>query len=194
MAPTTDCASRTASSAIEVSEGNVTKVSSRAESIQGDFRNEVTYEGKKGTKFATERPTLASDDELFELLESKAIVISADPPDDGPSFFESRPVRFRPGDPHRLVVHLSHATRRRRRRRPVVDRSVQGEALRRQPDADHVRRRRRHRRRRAGTRRDRRLLEEPRQVPPAGCGNPEGRTALGSSRDGQDLARASGGR
>ena len=80
----------------EVSEGNVTKVSSRAESIQGDFRDEVTYDGKKGTKFATERPTLAKEDNLFELLESKAIVISADPPDDGPSFFESLLFGFGP--------------------------------------------------------------------------------------------------
>ncbi|MEO8694963.1 MAG: ATP-dependent zinc metalloprotease FtsH [Acidimicrobiales bacterium] len=73
----------------QVVDGNVTKVSSRAESIQGDFRDEVTYDGKHATKFATERPTLAKEDDLFELLESKDIVISADPPDEGPSFFES---------------------------------------------------------------------------------------------------------
>jgi cell division protease FtsH len=73
----------------QVVDGNVTKVSSRAESIQGEFRSEVTNEGKTGTKFATERPTLASEDDLFELLESKDIIISADPPDDGPSFIES---------------------------------------------------------------------------------------------------------
>ncbi|HUP76448.1 MAG TPA: ATP-dependent zinc metalloprotease FtsH [Acidimicrobiales bacterium] len=73
----------------QVVDGNVTKVSSRAESIQGDFRSEVTNEGKTGTKFATERPTLASEDDLFELLESKDVIISADPPDDGPSFIES---------------------------------------------------------------------------------------------------------
>jgi cell division protease FtsH len=73
----------------EVVDGNVTMVSSRAESIQGDFRNEVTYKGKTATKFATERPTLAKEDDLFALLESKDVVISADPPDSGPSFFES---------------------------------------------------------------------------------------------------------
>ena len=73
----------------EVVDGNVTIVSSRAESIQGDFRDAVTYKGKTATKFATERPTLAKDDDLFALLESKDVVISADPPDSGPGFFES---------------------------------------------------------------------------------------------------------
>src|SRR5262245_23916034 len=37
----------------QVVDGNVVKVSSRAESIQGDFREEVTYQGKTAQRFAT---------------------------------------------------------------------------------------------------------------------------------------------
>ena len=81
----------------QIVDGNVTTVSSRAESIQGDFRAEVTFKGKTATKFSTERPTLAKgEDDLFELLESKDVVISADPPDSGPSFLESALFGFGP--------------------------------------------------------------------------------------------------
>jgi cell division protease FtsH len=80
----------------QVTDGNVAQVNSRAESIQGEFKAEVTYDGKTGKKFATERPALAKDDNIDELLRSKDVIVSADRPDEGPSLGERLLVNFGP--------------------------------------------------------------------------------------------------
>jgi cell division protease FtsH len=65
----------------EVRQGNVKEISSRGESVQGEFREEVKYQDENGKQFETEIPTFANDRELAELLERENVTINAKPPE-----------------------------------------------------------------------------------------------------------------
>jgi cell division protease FtsH len=65
----------------QVRDGNVKEISSRGDTVQGEFKKEVEYEGDKATQFETEFPTFANDDQLSELLTDEDVVINAEPPD-----------------------------------------------------------------------------------------------------------------
>jgi cell division protease FtsH len=65
----------------QVRDGNVKEISSRGDTVQGEFDKEVTYEGDKATKFETEFPTFANDDQLSQLLTEQDVTINAEPPD-----------------------------------------------------------------------------------------------------------------
>jgi cell division protease FtsH len=65
----------------QVRDGNVKEISSRGDTVQGEFRKDVKYEGDKATNFETEIPTFANDDELSQLLEEGNVTINAEPPD-----------------------------------------------------------------------------------------------------------------
>jgi cell division protease FtsH len=76
----------------QVEAGNVSEVTSRGDTIQGDFETEVTYpptgtdgeddaDAETGTKFETERPAFA-DDELLELLVAQGVEVNAKPLDE----------------------------------------------------------------------------------------------------------------
>jgi cell division protease FtsH len=65
----------------QVREGNVSEISSKGESVQGDFKKDVTYKGDKGDKFETEVPTFANRKELSDLLTSNDVTINAKNPD-----------------------------------------------------------------------------------------------------------------
>jgi cell division protease FtsH len=65
----------------QVREGNVKEISSRGETVQGEFDKAVTYEGDKATKFETEIPTFADQDQLSQLLTEQDVVVNAEPPD-----------------------------------------------------------------------------------------------------------------
>ena len=80
----------------EVQNDNIAEVSSRAESIQGEAKKDIVYDGKQSTRFKTERPALARDDNVSELLLSKGIELSANPPNPGPSVLESLVFGFGP--------------------------------------------------------------------------------------------------
>jgi cell division protease FtsH len=66
----------------EVRDGNVKEISSTAETVKGDFKKEVTFEGDKAKKFETEVPTFANADQLSKLLEEQKVVVNASPPGD----------------------------------------------------------------------------------------------------------------
>jgi cell division protease FtsH len=65
----------------EVRQGNVKEISSRGDTVQGEFRGEVTYQDEQAKQFETEIPTFANDEELSQLLERENVTINAEPPD-----------------------------------------------------------------------------------------------------------------
>jgi cell division protease FtsH len=65
----------------EVRQGNVKEISSRGDTVQGEFREEVKYQEDQAKQFETEIPTFANDRELSELLEQENVTINAEPPD-----------------------------------------------------------------------------------------------------------------
>ncbi len=82
----------------QVEAGNVTSVTAIEDQIQGSFRTPVKYpSGADGTEvkdFTANRPSFA-DDKLFELLTSKNVEVSAEPPPT-PSLLERLLVGFGP--------------------------------------------------------------------------------------------------
>jgi len=64
----------------QVRQGNVEEISSRGETVEGTFREQVRHEGEKAEKFETEIPTFANERELSQLLESEDVTINAEPP------------------------------------------------------------------------------------------------------------------
>jgi cell division protease FtsH len=65
----------------EVRDGNVKEISSRGDTVQGEFRDQVEYEDEEAKQFETEIPTFADDEELSQLLERENVTINAEPPD-----------------------------------------------------------------------------------------------------------------
>jgi cell division protease FtsH len=65
----------------QVRDGNVKEISSRGDTVQGEFRDQVTYRGDEGRQFETEIPTFANDRELSQLLERQNVTINAEAPD-----------------------------------------------------------------------------------------------------------------
>jgi cell division protease FtsH len=83
----------------EVEHGNVTSISSRGSTIQGDFRKPVTYpRGSKTSskRFDTEVPAFANSDQLSALLQSKRVVVNAKPVSQGGSTLVSILLGFGP--------------------------------------------------------------------------------------------------
>ena len=65
----------------QVRDRNVKEISSKGDTVQGEFKKGVEYKGDKATGFETEIPTFANDDELSQLLTEKDVTINAKPPD-----------------------------------------------------------------------------------------------------------------
>jgi cell division protease FtsH len=65
----------------EVRQGNVKEISSRGDTVHGEFRDQVKYEDDEAKQFETEIPTFANDEELSQLLERQNVTINAEPPD-----------------------------------------------------------------------------------------------------------------
>jgi cell division protease FtsH len=63
-----------------VRDGNVKEISSTGETLQGEFREDVTYDGETAKRFKTEVPTFANEDQLAALLEDEDVVVNASPP------------------------------------------------------------------------------------------------------------------
>jgi cell division protease FtsH len=81
----------------QVEASNVSEVSSRASSIEGEFRQAVEYEGATDTRFITERPTFVdTNDNLLSLLREKDVTINAQPPRRGPNLVETLLFSFGP--------------------------------------------------------------------------------------------------
>jgi cell division protease FtsH len=83
----------------QVASGNVKEISTRGDTIQGDFRAEVRYppgkKGKKAKRFETVRPSFGNDG-LLNLLVEKGVVVNAHPVDQGPSLIETLLISFGP--------------------------------------------------------------------------------------------------
>jgi cell division protease FtsH len=79
----------------QVRDGNVEEISSRGETVQGTFREQVRREGEEAEKFETEIPTFANEEELSQLLEREDVTINAEPPGER-SLFETILFSFGP--------------------------------------------------------------------------------------------------
>jgi len=86
----------------QVSDGNVVEITSRADTIQGEFTKAVAPEEPDGSSgqdpaklFETERPAFA-DDELMALLINEDVVVNARPPDEGRPVWEALLIGFGP--------------------------------------------------------------------------------------------------
>ena len=73
----------------QVTNNNVTSISSTGDSIQGTFKNAVTYPPTKttqpATQFATQIPSFANNNELYQLLSRHKVTINAHPIQSNPS-------------------------------------------------------------------------------------------------------------
>src|SRR5437763_5248536 len=67
----------------QVRADNVREISSQAETIQGHFRNEITYKKVKTDRFKTQVPTFANTDQLSAELQRHRVTINAEPTDQG---------------------------------------------------------------------------------------------------------------
>ena len=82
----------------QVSAGNVSQVTSKGDTIQGEFTKEVTYppgSGDTNTRFETERPAFA-DDALLQLLIDRGVEVNAKPVDAGRSVIATLLLSFGP--------------------------------------------------------------------------------------------------
>jgi cell division protease FtsH len=86
----------------QVEADNVKELSSRADSIEGELKNEATFnppgdaEPVGVTKFETEVPAFIDPSELTRLLAEQNVVINAEPPDEGRSLWVTLVLGFLP--------------------------------------------------------------------------------------------------
>jgi cell division protease FtsH len=64
----------------QLRDGNVKEISSTGETLQGDFKKEVTYSGDSAKRFDSQIPTFADEEQLANLLEEHDVVVNAKPP------------------------------------------------------------------------------------------------------------------
>src|SRR2546425_433649 len=81
----------------QVREGHVKEITSKGTAIQGTFTQKVRYDGSKPTtRFRTEVPAFADNNALSRLLESKGVVVNAEPLDTGAPWWENVLLGFGP--------------------------------------------------------------------------------------------------
>ncbi len=84
----------------QVNTGNVTSISSKGTTVQGNFRTAVRYPpdstAAPTTLFVTEIPAFANNDQLMATLQSKGVVINATSPSTGTSLFVTILLSFGP--------------------------------------------------------------------------------------------------
>jgi len=61
---------------------NVKEISAEGDTVQGEFKRDVTYEKETAKDFETEVPTFADDAALSQLLENEGVTVNAKPPGD----------------------------------------------------------------------------------------------------------------
>jgi cell division protease FtsH len=64
----------------QVRAGNVKEIAASGDTVNGEFKKKVTFEGDSAKRFETEFPTFADDAQLSSLLETHNVVIKAEPP------------------------------------------------------------------------------------------------------------------
>jgi cell division protease FtsH len=85
----------------QIQAGNVKEISSQGETIQGDLKNKANFtpSGEKTKSvdlFKTEVPSFVDTTNLTKQLESKGVVVNAEPPDSGRSFLATLFLGFGP--------------------------------------------------------------------------------------------------
>jgi cell division protease FtsH len=81
----------------QVRDGHVKEITSKGTAIQGTFTEELQYSGSKPTtRFRTEIPAFADNDALSRLLQSKGVVVNAQPLDTGTPWWQSLLLFFGP--------------------------------------------------------------------------------------------------
>ncbi|HKP19005.1 MAG TPA: ATP-dependent metallopeptidase FtsH/Yme1/Tma family protein, partial [Gaiellaceae bacterium] len=81
----------------QVRSGNVAEIMSKGTAIQGMFSKAESYKGSKPTtRFKTEIPAFADTDALSQLLQSKNVVVNAEPLDNGSPWWVNLLLGFGP--------------------------------------------------------------------------------------------------
>ena len=178
----------------QVQAGNVSTVTAQDAAIQGTLKHAIRYPARDknattATEFSTRVPDFADTKALDTLLQEKGVVVTAKAPP-GTPWWETLLAGF---GPTLLFFGLWYWIMRRvGQRQHVLLRQLEGEEVRADGRAGHVRGRRRHRRGQGGAGRGRRLPARPGQVPQARRPHPARRPADRRARHRQDAARAGG--
>src|SRR4029450_4837429 len=64
----------------QVRADNVKEIASSGDTVEGEFKKDVTYKDETAKRFKTEFPTFADDAQLSKLLEDHDVTITAEPP------------------------------------------------------------------------------------------------------------------
>jgi len=81
----------------QVTGDRVKDITSKGTAIQGNFTEQLRYQGSAPTtRFQTEIPAFADTDQLSQLLQAHGVVVNAEPLDTGPPWWESLLVGFAP--------------------------------------------------------------------------------------------------
>jgi cell division protease FtsH len=81
----------------EVSDNNVSSISSTGNSIQGTLRHAISYQGQQPTtRFSTQIPSFANGSSLQKTLQDHSVTINAHAISNGPGFWESLLYGFGP--------------------------------------------------------------------------------------------------
>ena len=81
----------------QVTDGHVKEITSKGTAIQGTFTQKETFAGSKPTTaFKTEVPAFADTDALSRLLQSKKVVVNAQPLQTGAPWWENLLLGFGP--------------------------------------------------------------------------------------------------
>ena len=81
----------------QVDKGNVAEITSKGTAIQGSFKEKTKYgDSKPTTEFKTEVPAFANTDQLSQRLQSKGVIVNAEPLDTGPPWWQSLLLGFGP--------------------------------------------------------------------------------------------------
>src|ERR671935_635415 len=81
----------------QVTSGHVKEITSKGTAIQGTFTQKIRYgKAKPTTRFKTEVPAFANNDELSALLRKKGVVVNAQPLDTGAPWWQNLLLGFGP--------------------------------------------------------------------------------------------------
>jgi cell division protease FtsH len=121
----------------QVRDSHVKQITSKGTAIQGTFTEKQTYGDSKPTdRFRTEIPAFADNDALSKLLESKGVVVNAQPLDTGPPWWQNLLLFF--GPTILFVALLFFLVRRGGNVQNVLGAFGRSRARRYQPSGDRV--------------------------------------------------------
>jgi cell division protease FtsH len=121
----------------EVRAGHVKEITSKGTAIQGTFKKAEAYQGSKPTtRFKTEIPAFANTDALSKLLQSKGVIVNAEPLDTGAPWWQNLLLGF--GPTILFLVLLFWLMRRAGNVQNVLGQFSRSRARRYQPGGDRV--------------------------------------------------------